>query len=313
MGQPNHIDHQPTVSLGTLQAGGHAEGEDAALEEVRELDEGRKEAAPDEAAAAAQLPPLAVGLGSAELSADPLDIQAEYLQQRQAALPPAGDPLAVEHARERLAADEARRPALDAEKQPGMIALDKRGGDIRSVKDAAELLKDEDLDVATLALARGEDLTPSQGSAGGVLGVQTAAAGYKPAGELTAVETAVQLADDLARRPALDAEKQPGRIELDKAPLELKEERKAFKDELLDEVEALAKAAEEGAAGRPVGGGEEAAGAPATAQEPALDKRLSDDLDRRPAEDAEKQPGKIDLVRAPEEAPPETKIFKVLC
>ena len=289
-----------------VQACGHAEGKDAALEDVRELDEGRKEAAPDEAPAAAQQPPLAVGLGNAELSADPLDVQAEDLQ-RQTASPPASDPLAVEHERERLAADEARRPALDKEKLPGVNALDKRGGD---VKDAAELLKDEDLDAAMLGvLARGENLAPSPGSAGEVLGVQTAAAGDKPAGELTAVGATVQLADDLARRPALHAEKQPGRSEPDRQPLELREE---LKDELPEEVEPLAQAAE-GAAGRPVGGGGRAAGAPAAAAgEPALDKRLLDD--RRPDEEVEKQPGKtVELDKAPQEAPPEKKTFKVSC
>ena len=146
----------------------------------------------------------------------------------------------------------------------------------------------------------------------GFSGVQAAAAGYKPAGgELPPAVEEVQLADDLARRPALDAEKQPGRIELDKQPLDLVEERSAFKDELLEEVEALAQAAE-GAAGSPLGGQHASVpAAGAATKEPVLDKLLLDDLVRRPAKDAEKQPGRIELVKAPEEAPAEAKIFKV--
>ena len=44
---------------------------------------------------------------------------------------------------------------------------------------------------------------------------------------------------------------------------------------------------------------------------PAVNPAIVDDIMRRPDEAAEKQPGKIVLEKAPEEAPPETKIFKV--
>ena len=46
---------------------------------------------------------------------------------------------------------------------------------------------------------------------------------------------------------------------------------------------------------------------------PAVNPAIVEDIMRRPDVAAEKQPGKIELERAPQEAPSKKKIFKVLC
>ena len=177
-----------------------------------------------------------------------------------------------------LEEDKSRRPAEDAEKQPGKITLDKAGREEPEV-DPNKLLQDEDLDEKTLrkakAAAAGEDGAKEEGRRA------------EPAGGVSDEE----LAEDMSRRPAQDAEKQPGKIKLDKKPGEEKPDEVIFKDEPLDE-ERVPKAA--------------AADAPA----PDLDAAIAEDMSRRPELDAEKQPSKIELEKPPAPAVEVAKLLK---
>lgn len=84
-----------------------------------------------------------------------------------------------------------------------------------------------------------------------------------------------------------------------------------MQDELLEEdlmVRAMADAQMENASAPAPGGtvaGEE------DPPRPAVNPAIVEDIMRRPDAAAEKQPGKIELDKAPQEAPPENKIFKV--
>ena len=85
----------------------------------------------------------------------------------------------------------------------------------------------------------------------------------------------------------------------------------ALQDELLDEelmVRAMADPQLENASALAP---EETAARGEEVPKPAVNPAIVEDIMRRPDLAAEKQPGKIELDKAPPEAPPENKIFKV--
>lgn len=116
------------------------------------------------------------------------------------------------------------------------------------------------------------------------------------------------LVEDIMRRPKEDAEKQPGKIRLDRKPEPTQDERAIFRDETLEEASsfaplaALTKQQQE----------DELPPPSSAALPPEVIAALADDIVRRPALDAEKQPGKLSIEKTPDEAlrKDESSIFK---